>query len=228
MLKITIITVVKDSHSTIEECIKCVNEQTYKVIEHIIIDGGSKDGTLEIVHKIKKRNGIIITEPDEGMYDAVNKGISLAEGDIIGILNSDDFYANDKVLKKVCRVLQRYKVDSCYADLVYVDHKNKDKIIRHWKSGKFNNKKFHWGWMPPHPTFFVRRRIYEKYGKFNLELGTAADYELMLRFLVKHNISTAYLPKVLVKMRTGGVSNVSLRNRLKANYNDRLAGKLTV
>lgn len=142
---------------------------------------------------------------------------------MIGILNSDDYYASHDVLTMVSNTFENDSIDACYGDLVYIDSKDTRKITRNWKSGSFHPRKFYWGWMPPHPTFFVRRSIYEKYGVFNLFLGSAADYELMLRFLGKHRISTVYIPKVLVKMRSGGTSNVSLKNRLKANRMDRKA-----
>ena len=221
---ISIITATLNSASTINDCLKSVKNQKSK-LEHIIIDGGSKDATLNLIESYED-NIKIISEPDRGIYDAINKGISIANGNIIGILNSDDFYVNEKVLGKVFNAFQKYNVDSCFGDLVYVSQHNVEKSIRKWNAGKYDIRKFYWGWMPPHPTFFAKRNVYEKFGLFNLNLGTAADYELMLRFLLKFKISTFYIPKVLVKMRTGGVSNVSLRNRLKANKNDRLAWKI--
>jgi glycosyltransferase len=152
----------------------------------------------------------------------MNKGIRLAQGDIIGILNADDFYTSANVLAKVAEVFEDPTVDACYGDLQYVDRANTGKIVRHWRSGPFSLKKFYWGWMPPHPTFFARRLVYERYGLFNLGLGDSADYELMLRFLLKHQIRTVYIREVLVKMRTGGISS-SLRNRLQANRMNRNA-----
>jgi glycosyltransferase involved in cell wall biosynthesis len=221
MVSISIITATFNSGFTIRDCLDSVKDQGNKV-EHIIIDGGSSDGTLDIVksypHIVR-----VISEPDHGIYDAMNKGIALATGDVIGILNSDDFYADKMVLTKVARIFSRDGIDSCYGDLLYVDPADITKITRIWKSGPFHKENFFWGWMPPHPTFFVRRQVYDKYGMFNLNLGSAADYELMLRFLVKHKISMAYIPEVLVKMRAGGVSNASLRNRLEANRMDRYA-----
>ena len=147
----------------------------------------------------------------------------MATGEVIGILNADDFYSSDDVLAKVSEVFSDPKVDACYGDLKYVDACNVDKTVRYWKSGNYSQKKFYSGWMPPHPTFFARRSIYESYGAFNLDLGTAADYELMLRLLLKHSINAAYIPEVLVHMRTGGKSNLSFSNRLKANRMDRKA-----
>lgn len=147
----------------------------------------------------------------------------MASGDIIGILNADDFYARHDVLQTVMEVFRDETIDACFGDICYVEYHNTDKAVRYWQSGDFHYRKFYWGWMPPHPTFFVRKSIYEKYGLFNLDLGSAADYELMLRFLVRHRIRAKYIPKVLVKMRTGGVSNSNLINRLRANRMDRKA-----
>ena len=164
-----------------------------------------------------------VSEPDNGIYDGLNKGIALATGDVIGFLHSDDFYASDNVIQKVAAVFNDPAVDTCYGDLRYVDAQDTAKVVRFWRSGLFESGKFYWGWMPPHPTFFVRRSIYDKYGLFNLNLGSAADYEIMLRFLLKHQLRAAYLPEVFVNMRVGGVSNASLKNRLKANQMDRKA-----
>ena len=222
--RITIITATFNSAPTMADCLNSVKSQAGH-IEHIIIDGASNDGTHEII-KSYSHVSKIVSDGDRGIYDAMNKGIFLATGEVIGILNSDDFYADEKVLAKVAEVFDDPAVDSCYGDLVYVDYDDTAKITRRWRSGTFNRRSFYWGWMPPHPTFFVRRRIYEKFGQFNLNLGSAADYELMLRFLVRHKITIAYIPEVLVKMRTGGISNVSLENRLKANGMDRYAWKI--
>jgi glycosyltransferase len=156
----------------------------------------------------------------------MNKGIHMATGDVIGILNADDFYADDCVLESVAEVFEDSKVDCCYGDLEYVDRNDPENVVRRWTAGAYNRGKWYQGWMPPHPTFFVRRRIYEKYGLYRLDMGTAADYELMLRFLLKHGIATRYIPRVLVKMRIGGLSNVSLKNRVQANLMDRKAWKV--
>lgn len=236
--KISIITVVRNGAATIHDCIESVKEQSYPA-EHIIIDGGSTDGTLDIVNNYVSSISKIISEPDNGIYDAMNKGITLANGDVIGILNSDDYYAHSDVLAKVALAFADKYADSCYGDLVYVSgnkgrgtrdednyYSRSLKIGRYWKSGEFHSNKFYWGWMPPHPTFFVRRCVYEKHGLYNLKLGSAADYELMLRFLVKHKITSTYIPEVMVKMRSGGVSNISLKNRLRGNYMDGLAWKV--
>jgi len=192
-------------------------------VEHVIVDGGSADGTLDVIERYQADIAHLIKGPDRGIYDAMNKGILAATGDVVGILNADDFYAHGDVLAKVVEVFTDKTIDSCYGDLVYVDAADTGRVVRSWHAGPYDLNRFHWGWMPPHPTFFVRKRVYEKYGLFNLNLGSAADYELMLRFLLKHRIKVAYIPEVLVHMRVGGVSNSSLKNRLRANANDRRA-----
>jgi glycosyltransferase len=186
------------------------------------MDGGSADPTLDIAYRYGNQLRIY-SEPDRGIYDAMNKGIEMARGDIIGILNADDYYPTRDVLSRVEEAFEDESVQACYGDLVYVDEKDTSKVKRYWKAGEYDAKKFYSGWMPPHPTFFVRASVYEKYGLFNLELGTAADFELMLRFLLKHEIKAAYVPMVMVHMRTGGASNASVSNRLAANRNDRKA-----
>lgn len=220
-ISISIITATLNSSRTISTCLDSVKNQSVET-EHIIIDGGSEDGTIDILEHYPHISHII-SEKDSGIYDAMNKGIALSSGDIIGILNSDDFYPNKYVLEKVLNEFRDCKLDACYGDLQYVSARDTSIITRDWKSGEFTTKGFFWGWMPPHPTFFVRRRIYEKYGMFNLALGSAADYEIMLRFLIKNEINIVYIPEILVRMRSGGVSNSSLANRLLANRMDRKA-----
>jgi len=224
-MTLSIVTTVLNRVSTIRYCIENVINQGVE-LEHIIVDGGSTDGTLEIINEYNSYFSKIISEPDEGIYDGLNKGLKLASRDIIGILNSDDEYFDSNVLSKVGTVFDNNKIDSCYGDLVYIDKDNPKKIVRYWKAGDYNSQKVYWGWMPPHPTFFVRKRVYDTYGCFNINLGSAADYELMIRFLLKHKISVAYIPEILVKMRTGGESNFSIKNRILANLNDRMAWKV--
>jgi glycosyltransferase involved in cell wall biosynthesis len=222
MVKISIITAVWNGARTIRDCIESVNGQTYPA-EHIILDGKSTDRTLDVISQFYPSLGKVVSEPDRGIYDAMNKGIRLATGDVIGTLNADDIYANSNVLAKVARVFADKSLDACYGDLDYVDPVDTARVVRSWRSGAFNQKAFYWGWMPPHPTFFVRRKIYENYGDFKLDMGSAADYELMLRFIVKRRIRVGYIPEVLVNMRCGGVSNLTLRNRIAANRMDRRA-----
>ncbi|HTF30715.1 MAG TPA: glycosyltransferase family 2 protein [Flavitalea sp.] len=224
-LLITIITACYNSASTIEDTLKSVQSQTYPHVEHLIIDGHSTDHTLELV-KSYGHVAQCVSAKDKGIYDAMNKGIILAKGGVIGILNSDDLYASAGVLEKVAKAFENPKVDAVYGDLQYVDSNDLNKIVRYWRSGYFSARNFYFGWMPPHPTFFVRSSVYEQTGHFNLTLRSAADYEMMLRILLKHQFKAHYIPEVLVKMRTGGVSNASFRNRLKANREDREAWRL--
>lgn len=223
-MKISIITIAFNSQETIEDTIVSVINQTYKNIEYIIIDGGSTDSTLEIINRYKDKISLIVSEPDKGIYDAMNKGIEKASGELVGILNSDDFYANNEVISNISNKIEDF--DSIYADLVYVDRENTEKVIRYWKSGDYKPNAFLKGWMPPHPTFFLKKSIYNKFGTYNLALKSAADYELMLRMIHKEKISITYYPEVITKMRVGGQSNATLGNRLKANKEDRMAWEI--
>lgn len=225
MNSITVITVTYNAEKTISDCIKSVITQN-KLTEHIIIDGQSSDGTIDIIEQYSDKIFLTISEPDNGIYDAMNKGLRLATGDIIGILNADDYYASNEVLSKITKAFDDPTIDACYGDLVYIDANDTQKVVRCWKSGEFAPNKFYQGWMPPHPTFFVRRSVYERYGLFNLDLGSAADYEIMLRFLLKYKINMKYIPETLVHMRRGGVSNATLSNRLKANLMDSKAWRV--
>lgn len=225
MLKISIITATYNSSATIVDAIRSVQQQTYQNIEHIIIDGLSADDTIEKITSVDPQIKIV-SEKDNGIYDAMNKGIAAATGDIIGILNSDDFYKDQFVLEKVARFFAVDRCDALYGDLLYVDANDLNKVKRKWISGVHQRKDFLKGWMPPHPTFFIRKECYDQYGVFNLQLGSAADYELMLRMMYKHRIKTAYLPEIMIYMRTGGVSNKNISNRLKANRGDRMAWKI--
>lgn len=225
-MKVSIITITYNSEPTLKDTIESVINQTYKNIEYILIDGGSTDETLSIIKSYGNKISTLISEKDNGLYDALNKGISLATGDVIGILHSDDFYTNNHVIQHVVSSFSNSPVDAVYADLYYVDKINTNQIHRKWKAGIYKEGMFFNGWMPPHPTFFVKRSIYETYGNFNLNLTSSSDYELMLRFIHKHKIKLAYLPEFIIKMRIGGKSNVTLKNRIKANKEDRLAWKL--
>lgn len=220
MVRLTIITVTLNSRASIEETITSVLAQSFKNIEHIFIDGGSSDGTQELLESYRDKVATIVSEPDNGIYDAMNKGIALATGDVIGILNADDVYATEDTLAQVATAFQDSQVDACYGDLTYVHPEKPDQIKRYWKAGSYEQHKLYSGWMPPHPTFFVRKACYKEYGVYRTDLGSSADYELMLRFLLCHNIRLAYLPEVLVRMRIGGASNASLANRLNAHLMD--------
>lgn len=221
-MKVSVITATFNSAATLTDTLSSVRDQTYPLVEHLIIDGGSKDNTMEIVAgfpHIKQ----ICSEKDRGIYDAMNKGVKRATGDIVGILNSDDFYASENVLREVVDTFEQSGCDAVYGDLQYVCKDDVSKVVRYWRSGPYQQGAFKWGWMPPHPSFFVRHTLYDRCGLFNLDMKTAADYELMLRMIHKEGASLQYLPNVLVKMRTGGASNASLASRLKANADDRKA-----
>ena len=224
-MKISIITATYNSASTVRDTLASIAAQSYRPIEHIIVDGLSTDDTLNVVREFPHVD-LVIAEKDSGIYDAMNKGILHSTGEIVGILNSDDIYTSTSVIERVMKLFEDKSVDAVYGDLQYVDKNNLNRIVRTWKAGEFERRKFFYGWMPPHPSFFVRKEAYEKWGMFNLKLRSAADYEIMLRFLFRYNARVKYLPGVLVKMRVGGVSNNTLRNRLNANREDRLAWKL--
>ncbi|RNA61692.1 glycosyltransferase [Chryseobacterium nematophagum] len=212
-MKISIITVCWNSEKYIRTAIESVLNQTYKDIEYIIVDGGSSDETLDIIRSYETHfEGRLrwISEKDKGIYDAMNKGINMATGDIVGLLNSDDFYISNSILESVEDCFNKNKVDSVFADLYYVKEDDTNKIIRKWRTG--NKKSFISGWHPAHPSFFVKKSIYNKYGLFDLTYRIAADFEIMLRFLEKHKISSFYLNNYILKMRLGGESNKSFAN----------------
>lgn len=223
MTKVSVITASYNSESTIEDALRSVAEQSHSEVEHIIIDGGSQDRTLVIVDEYSHIS-LLISEEDAGIYDAMNKGVANSSGDIIGILNSDDYYPDENVVSDVVRIFEDSTIDLVYGDLTYIDEKGK--TVRNWKAGRFDKSKFKRGWMPPHPTVFVRREIYSQYGDFRLDMGTSADYELLLRWLYRYDVRPFYLERPLVVMRTGGVSNASIRNRLRANKMDKKAWRV--
>lgn len=225
-MKVSIITPSFNSERTIRDTLRSINLQTYGDIESLVIDGSSKDGTVDIVTNEFSARSVVFSEPDKGIYDAMNKGISRCSGEIIGVLNSDDYYADETVISAVVEIFQQTDVEGVYGDLLYVDGTNTDKVIRKWVSGAYVPGSFRYGWMPPHPTFFVRRETYAKWGNFDLRFKSAADYELMLRFIHKNGMKLGYLRQNLVKMRVGGVSNASWKNRLAANKEDMMAWKV--
>lgn len=225
-MKLSIITATYNSAATVADTLECIQKQDHPDIEHIIIDGGSTDDTINIIKKYSHISRFV-SEKDNGIYDAMNKGIAIAGGDIIGILNSDDVYASPDILSLVAQTFEEHpQAMALYADLQFVQRDDMSKVVRSWKAGRYTKSSFYYGWMPPHPTFFVRREVYDTVGAFNINLGSAADYELMLRILLKHNIKATYINKVIIKMRVGGVSTGSLKNRIKANRQDRMAWKI--
>ena len=225
-MKISVITVSFNAAKTIRDTIESVlSQEGIEELEYIIVDGGSADDTIKIVNEYKDRIAHIISEPDKGIYDGMNKGIATATGDIVGILNADDLYANKHVLANVAKGFSD-EVEATYGNLVYVDANDTNQIKRTWIAKPYKEGAFLRGWMPPHPTFFVRKSIYEKFGLYTLKLKSAADYEMMLRLIHKEKINLKYINSTLVHMRIGGVSNASLKNRIKANKEDRLAWKM--
>ncbi|MBY5606023.1 glycosyltransferase [Rhizobium leguminosarum] len=215
--RISLITVCWNAERTIADTLRSIDTQTYHDFEHIIIDGGSKDSTLAIIASAPAENRRVLSGPDGGIYEAMNKGIGLATGDIIGFLNADDIFESSDSLGTVAAALEDEAYDGCYGDLVYVSNRHTDRKIRYWKSRAFRSGSFARGWCPPHPTFYVRRSIYDQFGRFDLRYRLAADVELMMRFLEVARIRTIYIPRVLVRMRLGGATNRSVQNISRQN-----------
>jgi glycosyltransferase involved in cell wall biosynthesis len=216
-MKVSIITVCFNSQDYITNTITSVLSQNYPDIEYIIVDGNSRDNTLHIIKSFGSKITKWISEPDKGLYDAMNKGIGMATGDIIAFINSDDFYLDSHVVSDVVNEFRTNQVDAVHAELFYVDQSDTDKIVRHWKTGDYTSGAFQKGWHPAHPTFFIRREVYEQFGLFDLQFKLAADFELMCRFFEKHQISSFYLHRPLIKMRLGGATSKNLKNVLRQN-----------
>jgi glycosyltransferase involved in cell wall biosynthesis len=216
-MKFTIITPSFNSSATISDTIRSVSEQTYPNIEHIIIDGGSTDATQDVVSSFGSRIGIFVSEPDKGLYDAINKGIRLASGDIIGILNSDDFFTDRDVIKKIASVFENEKTDAVLGDVQFINSKDDPGIYRYYSSKHFHPGKFKFGFMPAHPAFYVRKKFFDTTGYYKTDYRIAADYELLIRFLYVHNLNYKYLEMPVVSMRRGGVSNRSVMSRFTLN-----------
>jgi glycosyltransferase involved in cell wall biosynthesis len=225
-VKVSIITVVYNGVETIRDCIESVLNQTYADLEYIVVDGKSTDGTVELVKSYGDRVSWFVSESDKGLYDAMNKGIGLATGEVIGFLNADDLYRHPDVVTHIVERLNQTGAEAVYSDMIYVDRTDLSKIKRYWYAGNYRHGDFLWGWMPGHLSFFARKRVYEQYGTFRLDLKSAADYELLLRFIHKNRILLAYLNETTIVMREGGVSNANLTNRVRANQEDRKAWEL--
>lgn len=224
-MKISIITACYNSAATIQQTIDSVKSQKGVEVEHVIVDGGSKDQTVDIL-KANSAHITFISEPDKGIYDALNKGIKLATGEIIGTLGADDFYPSDDVLLSVSEAFKSNNTEALYADKQYVNPDNLDKVVRYWEAGNYAKKNWLYGWMPPHLTFYLKKANFEKYGYYKTDFTCSGDYELMLRMLYKNDISVQYLPKLVVTMRTGGTSTASYKHRIVANKEDRKAWKI--
>jgi glycosyltransferase len=206
-MKISIITATYNSEKHIESVIACIASQTYKNIEWVVVDGASKDATLKVIKENYTGELTILSEPDKGIYDALNKGLALATGDIIGFLHSDDFFENERVLQDIASQFERNSSDGVYGDLRYVNADDTDKIVRYWKSKPFHKRLLQKGWMPAHPTLFLKKEVYQKHGNFDTSFKISADYDFMLRILKDNTLKFNYLPQVITNMRVGGASN---------------------
>lgn len=220
LLKISVITAVFNNCETIKQTLDSVLSQTYPEVEYIVIDGGSTDGTLKILDSYKSKLSFYISEPDSGIYDALNKGIHHSTGDIVGFLHADDLFEDSDVLDKIAKAFAISAVEAVYGDLVYVHNNNISKVVRYWKSCTFNEKFLQKGWMPPHPTLYVKHSVYKRLGVFNTSYLIAADYDLVLRFFGKGKLISFYVPEVFVRMRIGGISNRSIKTIIKKSLED--------
>jgi len=216
-MKISLVTVTFNSANTLQDTIDSVMRQDYKDIEYVIVDGASKDGTVDVIHANANRLAKWISEPDRGIYDAMNKGLRMTTGDVVGIINSDDFYHDTTVLSAVAKAFEDPAIDAVFGDLVFVDPANLTKVVRKYSSRNWHPGKFALGFMPAHPTFFVRRKYYEQFGLFKTDYKIAADYELLIRFLYVHKLRYRYLPITMVTMRKGGVSSNGIRSNITLN-----------
>jgi len=217
---ISVVTAVYNRIDTIEDTLMSLRSQTWPAVEHIVVDGGSTDGTLEVLEANREAIAVLISERDDGIYDALNKGLSRATGDVVGILHSDDFFAHERVLEQVAVVFSNQQVDGVYGDLDYVSKDDPERVIRRWRSGEYRRERLSWGWMPPHPTLFLRRSVVDTWGGFDTRYRISGDYDAMMRYLVRGAIQLAYIPEVLVKMRMGGESNRSLWRILRKSRED--------
>ena len=220
MIRISVITAVYNNRDTISTALDSALRQAGVNLQLVVIDGGSTDGTLDVLRSYADRLDVLISEPDRGIYDALNKGIQRASGEVVGFLHSDDLFADPGVLSRFAAVFADPEVGAVYGDLVYVRKDNPDQVVRYWRAGVFSGRRLRWGWMPPHPTLYVRRHVYEQHGLFDTSFRIAADYDFILRTLGKAGVGVRYIPEVLVKMRVGGASNRSLRNILRKSSED--------
>jgi len=219
-MKVSLITVVYNGEKYLNECFESVKAQDYADLEYIVIDGGSTDSTLSIVEQHKKAIGQFVSEKDKGMYDALNKGITIANGEVVGILNADDMLAGTDVISNIVKQFKEEKSDGVYGNLNYINPDQANSIVRKWVSKPFTLKDIKLGWMPAHPTLYLKKDLFEKYGNYSLDYGTAADYELMIRFLYQHQVKAVFLNQLIVNMRIGGMSNASFKQRYHAMLND--------
>lgn len=224
-MKISIITVSFNSAKTIRQTIESVLSQDYDDLEYIVVDGASKDGTVEILKEYESKIKYI-SEPDKGIYDALNKGVKLATGEVIGTIGGDDFYPNTHVISHIAKAFQDFKTDAIYGDKQYVNMGDDDTIVRYWRSGEYQRENWLKGWMPPHLSFYLKKSAFEQFGYYITDFTCSGDYELMLRMLYKHKLTAHYLPEVVMTMRNGGTSTASWKHRYRANMEDRKAWRI--
>lgn len=213
-------TAVRNRSATIGEAVASVARQTHGEIEHVVQDGASDDGTLEILHAVAGPNVVIESAPDGGIYEAINRGIARSSGDVVGLMHSDDVYASERVLERVAEVMADPGIDGVYGDLDYVASTDPSRVIRRWRAGPYAPERLARGWMPPHPTLHLRREVFERRGAYDETFRIAADYEAVLRWLTKGGLTLVYLPEIFVKMRVGGESNRSLGRILRKSRED--------
>jgi glycosyltransferase len=219
-MKVSVITAVYNRVSTVGHAMSSIQAQSYPRVEHIVQDGCSTDGTLDVLKQLAIPSTLVCSEPDKGIYDAINRGIARASGDVIGLMHSDDFYADDRVLERISAAFVDPEVDGVYGDLQYVAGERPHRVVRHWRSGEYSRSKLGQGWMPPHPTLYLRRKVLDQWGLYDTNYQIAADYDAMLRYFVRGQIKLAYIPEVLVKMRVGGESNRSIGRILLKSRED--------
>ncbi len=215
-MKVSIVTVCYNSEQFLEDAIQSVASQDYPHIEHILVDGNSSDGTLEIIKKHSDKISHWISEPDSGIYDAMNKGVKIATGEIVGILNSDDIYADDKIISTIVKQFEK-DIDAVFGDVFFVSPNDLERPVRHYSAKHWSPGKFTWGFMPPHPSFFVRKEYYDRLGLYKTDYEIASDYELLIRFLKVNQLNYKYIPLKMVKMRTGGASTKNWRSNIVLN-----------
>lgn len=216
-MKISIITVSYNSQATIANTLQSVASQTHPDIEHIVIDGASRDGTMSVVDRFRSGLAHVASEPDRGLYDAMNKGLSAATGEVVGFLNSDDFYRNERVLERVAQTFAAQGIEAVFGDAEFIDPDDNDKVVRRYSSRWFRPDRIRWGWMPAHPALFFRRAVYQRYGRFRTDFRIAGDFEFIARVFARNELEYRYIPEVLVTMRTGGISTSGLSGTILLN-----------
>jgi glycosyltransferase len=219
-VRISVITATRNCVDTVEDCLSSVAQQTWTNREHVLIDGISTDGTMDVLARHRQGLGVLVSEPDRGIYDALNKGIAHASGDVVGFLHADDVFAGPEVLARIGAAFDNPDVCGTYGDLQYVRRDDVGRVVRHWRTRPFSHRRLEWGWMPPHPTLYVRREWYERIGGFDTRYRIAADYDSILKLFREPAFKALYLPEVLVRMRLGGASNRSLGNILRKSRED--------